>query len=150
WLKDKKKVKFVIPAIYQPASLIPLEIWQASTSSTNGNEQAHHNINCDGINLTLLGGIMREMQYDFLVHSSIDLHSSQGIYAHDQLATEFYHSQTSVSCQVCTQCRFAHQSPKKSPQKKRTTQPNDEHTSSAPIPQPVFDSSTLGMFHTSI
>ncbi|KAF8997410.1 hypothetical protein BDQ17DRAFT_1429090 [Cyathus striatus] len=143
WLKDKKKAKFVIPAIYQPASLIPLEIWQASASSTNGNEQAHRNINHDGINLTLLGGIMRGMQYDFYVHSSINLHSSQGIYMRDQLATEFHRSNTSVSRQVRTQRRVAHQSPRKSPQKKSVTQANYKYTNTTPLPQHVFDSSTL-------
>ena len=35
-----------------PTSLsYPLEIWKASPSTTNGNEQAHQNINHDGVNL---------------------------------------------------------------------------------------------------
>jgi hypothetical protein len=61
WLKDKRiGSKFAIPALYQPASLIPLEIWKSAPSTTNGNEQAHRNINRDGVNLTMLGGIMGE------------------------------------------------------------------------------------------
>ncbi|KAF8998098.1 hypothetical protein BDQ17DRAFT_1195993, partial [Cyathus striatus] len=64
WLLDKIDAKFVIPALYHPQSKIPLDVWQASLSSTNGNEQACRNINCDGINLTLLGGIMHGMHYD--------------------------------------------------------------------------------------
>ncbi|KAJ8589143.1 hypothetical protein M405DRAFT_768039, partial [Rhizopogon salebrosus TDB-379] len=39
WLKDKiEGTKFALPALYQPNSLIPLEIWRASPSTTNGNE----------------------------------------------------------------------------------------------------------------
>ncbi|KAK7005533.1 hypothetical protein R3P38DRAFT_3326482 [Favolaschia claudopus] len=58
--KDKRiGTKFALPAIYQPASLIPLELWKSAPSTTNGNEQAHRNINRDGVNLTILGGIMR-------------------------------------------------------------------------------------------
>ncbi|TFK38321.1 hypothetical protein BDQ12DRAFT_588888, partial [Crucibulum laeve] len=64
WLKDELDGKFIIPAIYQPASLIPLHIWQALPSTTNGNEQSHRNVNHDGINLTMQGGIMCGMQYD--------------------------------------------------------------------------------------
>jgi len=41
WLKDKINSKFVLPAIYQPYSLIPLDVWKAAPSTTNGNEQAH-------------------------------------------------------------------------------------------------------------
>ncbi|KAF8975638.1 hypothetical protein BDQ17DRAFT_1267859 [Cyathus striatus] len=119
WIKDKLDAKFVIPAIHQPASLIPLPVWQASSSTTNGNEQAHRNINRDGINLTLLGGIMRGMQYDFRIQSSLTLQSTEGVYVHDQLSTEFYCSMTSVSHHVLSQCRIEKQSPRKSPQKKK-------------------------------
>ncbi|KAJ7769144.1 hypothetical protein DFH07DRAFT_769047 [Mycena maculata] len=56
WLKDKQvRSKFALPALYQPASLIPLEIWKSAPSTTNRNEQAHRNINRDGVNLTMLG-----------------------------------------------------------------------------------------------
>ncbi|KAJ7635342.1 hypothetical protein FB45DRAFT_697507, partial [Roridomyces roridus] len=65
WLKDKLVgSKFALPALYQPRSRIPLEIWKSAPSTTNGNEQAHRNINRDGVNLTMLGAIMRGMQYD--------------------------------------------------------------------------------------
>jgi hypothetical protein len=45
----------------------------------NGNEQAHCNVNRDGINLTLLAGIMHGYQYDVCAMSSIDLHITHGI-----------------------------------------------------------------------
>ncbi|KAF7333550.1 hypothetical protein MSAN_02419900 [Mycena sanguinolenta] len=82
WLKDKQiGSKFSIPALYQPASLIPLEIWKSGSSTTNGNEQSHRNINRDGVNLTMLGGIMRGMQYDVRAMGALDLHASRGIYS---------------------------------------------------------------------
>ena len=43
---------------------MPLEIWKACPATTNGNEQAHRNVNCDGVGLTLLAGVMRSMHYD--------------------------------------------------------------------------------------
>lgn len=52
WLKDKETAKFVLPGLYQPFSLIPPYIWKASPATTNGNEQAHRNVNRDGIGLT--------------------------------------------------------------------------------------------------
>ncbi|KAG2130545.1 hypothetical protein BD769DRAFT_1292574, partial [Suillus cothurnatus] len=65
WLKDKVETnKFALPALYHPASLIPEDIWRACPATTNGNEQAHRNVNRDGVNLTLLGGIMRGRAFD--------------------------------------------------------------------------------------
>jgi hypothetical protein len=70
---------FVIPAIYQPASCIPLEIWKASPSTSNWNEQAHRNVNRDGTRLTLLAAIMRGMQYDERALASIKLFASSRV-----------------------------------------------------------------------
>ncbi|KAJ7505090.1 hypothetical protein B0H11DRAFT_1709164 [Mycena galericulata] len=98
WLKDKRVgSKFALPALYQPMSLIPLEIWKSAPSTTNGNEQAHRNINRDGVNLTMLGGIMRGMQYDARTMGSLELHSSQGIYSRDQTSTHFRRLQRSLN-----------------------------------------------------
>ncbi|KAF8584867.1 hypothetical protein K439DRAFT_1250653, partial [Ramaria rubella] len=48
-----------------PASKIPLDVWKASPSTSNGNDQSHCNVNHDGMKLTMLAGIMRGMQYDY-------------------------------------------------------------------------------------
>lgn len=77
-LKEKETAKFVLPAIYRPMILIPLYIWKASPSITNGNEQARRNVNLDGIDLILLAGIMRGFQY-VCAMSSMDLHITHGI-----------------------------------------------------------------------
>ncbi|KAF8573359.1 hypothetical protein K439DRAFT_1625131 [Ramaria rubella] len=45
-LKDKEAASgFSLAAIYQPVSKIPLDVWKASLSTSNGNEQAHRKIN---------------------------------------------------------------------------------------------------------
>ena len=98
WLKDKRVgSKFALPALYQPLSLIPIEIWKSAPSTTNGNEQAHRNINRDGVNLTMLGGIMRGMQYDARAMGALELHSTQGIYSRNQTATHFRRLQRSLN-----------------------------------------------------
>lgn len=79
----------MISALYQP---IPLYIWKASPSTTNGNEQAHCNINQDGTALTLLAGIMQRQQYDMQIISSINLHISQGINLRNTIATHTSHA----------------------------------------------------------
>ncbi|KAJ7328383.1 hypothetical protein DFH08DRAFT_815884 [Mycena albidolilacea] len=93
WLKDKQVgSKFVLPALYQPASLIPLEIWKSASSTTNGNEQSHRNINRDGVvepddarsnNAWAMG--------------ALELHASQGIYSRDRTATHFRRLQRSLN-----------------------------------------------------
>ncbi|KAJ7240292.1 hypothetical protein C8J57DRAFT_1085939 [Mycena rebaudengoi] len=72
--------KFALPALYQPLSLILQEIWKAAPATTNGHEQAHRNVNYDGEDLTMLGGIIRGMRHDFRTMDALALHSSEGIY----------------------------------------------------------------------
>jgi len=97
-LADKiEGTKFALPTLYQPKSLIPLAIWKASPSTTNGNEQAHQNIYREGINLTLLAGIMKGMVYDQAAMVSIDMNSAFGINTCDTKATEAFWAACSVS-----------------------------------------------------
>ena len=98
WLKDKiEGSKFALPALYFPRSLIPPDIWKACPTTTNGNKQAHCNINQDGTNLTLLGGIMRGQEYDARAATSIDIHCTYGIHNHDKAATYTHRVSRSVS-----------------------------------------------------
>ncbi|KAF8576790.1 hypothetical protein K439DRAFT_1622602 [Ramaria rubella] len=74
WLRNKETAcGFDLAALYQPASKIPIDIWKASPSTSNGNEQAHRSINRDGTKLTMLAGIMRRMQYDSQAMSGLTL-----------------------------------------------------------------------------
>lgn len=98
WLKDKERSSpFAIPALYQPASKIPLEVWRASPSTSNGNEQSHRNINRDGIKLTLLAGIHRGMQYDSRAMRGIKVLSKHGIHNRDQHASHFRRAARAIS-----------------------------------------------------
>ncbi|KAF8572605.1 hypothetical protein K439DRAFT_1625662 [Ramaria rubella] len=64
---------------------------QASPSNSNGNEQAHCNINRDGIKLTMLAGIMRGMQYDSRPMSGLELLRTYGISSRDRQQTPDAH-----------------------------------------------------------
>lgn len=100
WLKDKLQTnKFALPALYRPASFIPEDIWRACPTTTNGNEQAHRNINRDGVHLTLLGGIMRGRAFDDRAAQSIDVHASLGIGTRDRDATHAYRASRSITRQ---------------------------------------------------
>ncbi|KAF8523178.1 hypothetical protein BU17DRAFT_64069 [Hysterangium stoloniferum] len=80
---------FTLAGIYQPLSKIPLEIWKASPLTSNGNDQAHQNINRDGIKLTMLAGIMCGMQFDSGCMASLNILCKYGINMRDQQATHF-------------------------------------------------------------
>ncbi|KIK75200.1 hypothetical protein PAXRUDRAFT_173493 [Paxillus rubicundulus Ve08.2h10] len=97
WLMEKENSKFALPALYQPLSLIPPYIWKASPSTTNGNEQAHHNVNCDGMGLTLLAGIMHGYQYNLCTMSSMDLHQMYGIGHQDAASMHVHRAKHAVS-----------------------------------------------------
>lgn len=98
WLKDKLEgTKFALPALYHPASLIPLDIWKGMTMSTNSGEQQHRNVYRDGVNLTMLAGIIRGMQYDWRAMVSIDLYRTTGIQYRDQPATYTFRIARSVA-----------------------------------------------------
>lgn len=65
WLKDKLSGEaWPLRALYQPESRIPLEKWKAAPRTSNGNEQAHHNVNIDGTGLALVAGIMFGAEFD--------------------------------------------------------------------------------------
>ncbi|KAF8587795.1 hypothetical protein K439DRAFT_1630415 [Ramaria rubella] len=106
WMNDKEiSSPFVIPAIYQPASKVPLEIWQSVPSTSNGNEQAHRNINRDGTGLTLLAAIMRGLQYDVRAVRSVGLMREAGIHQRDQEPSYFRRAECSVLRSMCVQKR---------------------------------------------
>ncbi|KAF8573323.1 hypothetical protein K439DRAFT_1559053 [Ramaria rubella] len=97
WLKDKESsLGFALAALYQPVSKIPIDVWKASPSTSNGNEQAHHSVNCDGVKLTMLAGIMRGMQYDSQAMAGLEVLQACGIYSRDQKPTHFRHATRAI------------------------------------------------------
>jgi len=95
-MEDKIKTPFVLPAIYRPESKIPLAVWLAAPATTNGNEQAHRNINRDGTRLSLLAAIIRGLQYDARALATIKLFVEAGIYPRDQLPTQSFRANRGV------------------------------------------------------
>ena len=75
--------------MYRPLSLIPEDIWKATPATSNGNEQAHRDVNRDGTKLSLLGGVMRGREYDHRAIISHELQDNERIYVRDQLSTDF-------------------------------------------------------------
>ncbi|KAG1865876.1 hypothetical protein DFJ58DRAFT_655192 [Suillus subalutaceus] len=74
-------------------------VWRACPVTTNGNEQAHRNVNCDGVNLTLLGGITRGRAFDDRAAQSIDVHVSLDIGVRDRDSTRVYRASRSITRQ---------------------------------------------------
>ncbi|KAF8517057.1 hypothetical protein BU17DRAFT_50290 [Hysterangium stoloniferum] len=97
WLKNKEAAEgFALAALYRPASKIPLDVWRASPTTSNGNEQAHWNINRDGVKLTLLAGIMRGMQYNSCAMANIELFHLHRIHMRDQQSMHHHRAAHSI------------------------------------------------------
>ncbi|KIJ25851.1 hypothetical protein M422DRAFT_273135 [Sphaerobolus stellatus SS14] len=90
WLKDKEAGEgWPMAAIYWGKSFMPLSVWKAAPSTSNGNEQAHRNINRDGIKLSILAGAMIGYNLDSRTMSMLEVGELLGIDANDQAATHF-------------------------------------------------------------
>ncbi|KZV94541.1 hypothetical protein EXIGLDRAFT_748607 [Exidia glandulosa HHB12029] len=94
WLHDKEKgAPFALPALYFPLSKIPLNVWLAGKSNSNGVEQKHRNVNRDGKHLSMIGGIHLGMQHDVREHRSGEAILQEGIHpryrpSHDAMREE--------------------------------------------------------------
>ncbi|KAK0430244.1 hypothetical protein EV421DRAFT_1666717, partial [Armillaria borealis] len=64
WVQDKIQSKFAFEAMCWEKSKIPLDIWKAGNSSTNLAEGLHADVNCEGIQCSLVGGIRRTQHFD--------------------------------------------------------------------------------------
>ncbi|KAJ3840861.1 hypothetical protein F5878DRAFT_532801 [Lentinula raphanica] len=71
WLSDKETSKFAFPAMCWEKSLIPLDIWQARRRESNVVEITHANVNLEGTQCTLLGGVYRGRHFDLLKQCSL-------------------------------------------------------------------------------
>ncbi|KIJ29832.1 hypothetical protein M422DRAFT_268703 [Sphaerobolus stellatus SS14] len=107
WLKDKLSAEnSLLAAIYCPLSKIPVEVWKASPNTTNGNEQSHRNIYCDGRTMLLVPGAMCGFQYDSRSMVSLKLFKEHGIQPRDQLPTYYLRASRALvrtsAVQKCT------------------------------------------------
>ena len=98
WLDDKLiQTKFALPALYWPASRMLLEVWKACPPTTNGNEQVHRNVNCDGIGLTLLAGVMQGKYYNKRALEGIVGTKETGVLYHDDISTHHFRKVRAVT-----------------------------------------------------
>ncbi|KIJ50328.1 hypothetical protein M422DRAFT_245581 [Sphaerobolus stellatus SS14] len=106
WFKDKEAADgWALAAIYRPKSKIPLYIWKAAPSTSNGNEQAHRNINRDGTKLSVVAALQFGQGVDYRQLESIDLLISHGISHREQVQTYFHRSGCALLQSVAVQRR---------------------------------------------
>ncbi|KAJ3762632.1 hypothetical protein EV360DRAFT_35312 [Lentinula raphanica] len=73
WVSDKEQSKFAFPAICWEKSYIPLEIWQARRRESNVVEIVHANVNLEGTQCTLVGGVMKGKHFDLLKQRALQV-----------------------------------------------------------------------------
>ncbi|KAJ3860037.1 hypothetical protein EV359DRAFT_49934, partial [Lentinula novae-zelandiae] len=71
WVLDKESSKFVFPAICWEKSYIPFDIWNARPRESNIVEVVHANVNMEGTQCTLVGGVIKGKHYDLLKQRSL-------------------------------------------------------------------------------
>ncbi|KAJ4492439.1 hypothetical protein C8R41DRAFT_765202 [Lentinula lateritia] len=71
WLSDKETSRFVFPAICWEKSYIPFDVWNARLRESNVVEVVHANVNMEGTQCTLVGGVYKGKHYDLLKQRSL-------------------------------------------------------------------------------
>ncbi|KZW03626.1 hypothetical protein EXIGLDRAFT_758968 [Exidia glandulosa HHB12029] len=101
WI-DNKLVgdSWALRALYQPWSKIPLHKWKAAPRTTNGNEQAHHNVNLDGTRLSLLAGVMHGAEFDRRVLEGRRAVAETGVQTRFKVSDEFHRAERRLTRQV--------------------------------------------------
>lgn len=76
WVNDKINSKFIFPAICQERSRIPQAIWRAAEENDNLVEQVHGDVNHEGTQRTLVGGVITGQAYDSMRMKSLEVCNS--------------------------------------------------------------------------
>ncbi|KAJ7222651.1 hypothetical protein C8J57DRAFT_1094515 [Mycena rebaudengoi] len=79
WVNDKINSKFIFPAICQERSRIPQAIWRAAEENDNLVEQVHGDVNHEGTQRTLVGGVITGQAYDSMRMKSLEALETYGI-----------------------------------------------------------------------
>ncbi|KAK0437715.1 uncharacterized protein EV420DRAFT_1280541 [Desarmillaria tabescens] len=66
WVQDKIRSKFAFEAMCWEKSKLPLDIWKAGNSHTNLAEGLHADVNHEGIQCSLVGGIRCGQHFDMM------------------------------------------------------------------------------------
>lgn len=73
WLANKERAKFAFSAICWEQSFVPLDVWMSGESHSNVVEAAHANVNREGIQCTIVGGIMKGRHFDILGLATLEV-----------------------------------------------------------------------------
>ncbi|PBK69410.1 hypothetical protein ARMSODRAFT_1018827 [Armillaria solidipes] len=84
WVQDKIRSKFAFEAMCWEKSKLPLDIWKAGNSHTNLAEGLHADVNREGIQCSLVGGIRRAQHFDMMRLKSQQVHQQVGIFARNR------------------------------------------------------------------
>ncbi|KAJ7145085.1 hypothetical protein C8R43DRAFT_890873 [Mycena crocata] len=79
WLKDKLNSHFVLEAICWEKSFIPLAVWKAGDPTSNLVEAVHRDVNLEGKDCTLLGGLQKGHTYDAWKMRTLEMYETYGI-----------------------------------------------------------------------
>jgi hypothetical protein len=66
WVQDKIRSKFALEGMCWERSFIPLLIWQMGDSTSNVIESLHYDVNCEGLQCSLVGGVHKGHHFDNL------------------------------------------------------------------------------------
>lgn len=77
WVHDKIRSKFALPGICWEKSFIPIDIWRAGDNTSNIIESLHFDVNCEGKNCTLVGGLQRGQRFDMLKIRTLQVSGSR-------------------------------------------------------------------------
>ncbi|KIJ53896.1 hypothetical protein M422DRAFT_242163 [Sphaerobolus stellatus SS14] len=114
WLKDKLAADgFALAGMYRPKSKIPLDIWQAAPNTTNGNEQAHRNINRRGTKQSLFAGLVHGLHHDTAAMVGVQVLVTHDIQPRDQAPSYYQRSSRSIVKSVTVQKRTLEANDKK-------------------------------------
>jgi hypothetical protein len=73
WVKDKERSKFAFQALCWEKSFIPELVWRAGEANTNLIESVHANVNREGVQCSLVGGIKKGQAFDALKMKTIEV-----------------------------------------------------------------------------
>ncbi|PPQ84978.1 hypothetical protein CVT25_010531 [Psilocybe cyanescens] len=79
WVNDKVRSKFAFEAMCWEKSHIPKMIWKAGDKDSNLAEEAHADINREGIHCTLVGGVKKGQAFDNLKITTLQAFEQAGV-----------------------------------------------------------------------
>lgn len=73
WVHDKVRSQFAFQAICWERSHIPEDVWRAGDATSNVVESVHSDVNREGVQCTLVGGVQKGQLFDSLKMNTLDV-----------------------------------------------------------------------------